>query len=199
MASLMLINPRKRRAATPKRRKARRNPTATVAKAAPKRNPARRYQARMAANPAKRRRARRNPIGLGGMQSSLMNSLIGGAGAVGVDFIADMLPLPYTMKSGWTGVATKAAIAIGVGMVGKKFLGRNAEKMAEGALTVLAYSSIKGLMPATLTTGAAVNGLAYASPAQNAGNMAQLNEYLNPDPFMGGSSALSGLGEYIQY
>ena len=194
MASLMLINPRKRRAA-PKRR-ARRNPAAAVAKPAPKKNPVRRYQARM--NPAKRRtrRARRNPIGLGGIQSTLMNSVIAGAGAVGVDFVADMLPLPVSMKVGWTGVATKAAIAVGVGIIGKKFLGRNAEKMAEGALTVLAYSSIKGLMPSTLTTGAAINGLAYAGAGQAAG-MSQLAEYLNPDPF--GSQSLSGLGEYVNY
>jgi hypothetical protein len=191
MASLMLINPRKRRA-TAKRRKVRRNPVAKKAAT----NPVRRYKRRVSVA-AKRRRIRRNPIGFSGIQSSLMNSVIGGAGAVGVDFIADMLPLPLSMKTGWTGVATKAALAVGVGMIGKKFLGRNAEKMAEGALTVLAYSSIKGLMP-TMQTGAAINGLAYLSPAQNAGNMAQLQEYLNPDPFAG-SANLSGLGEYVQY
>lgn len=191
MASLMLINPRKRK--SPARRKVRRNPATAVKKAAPKTNPMRRYKSRVSA-----RRARRNPIGMGGIQRTLMDSVIGGAGAVGVDFIVDMLPLPYSMKSGWTGVATKAALAVGVGMLGKKILGRNAEKMAEGALTVLAYSSIKGLMPTSINTGASVNGLGYMSPAQNAGNMAQLSEYLNPDPYAG-SANLSGLGEYVSY
>lgn len=187
MASLMLINPRKRRAAS--KRRTRRNPVAK--RAAPKRNPAR-------ANPLKtyrkRSRARRNPIGLGGITATLTNAAIGGAGAVAVDYALEFLPLPVSMKTGWTGVAVKGAIAVGVGMIGKKFLGRNAERMAEGALTVLAYSSIKGLLaPST----ASVAGLAYGGPAQIAGNAAQLNEYLNSDPYA--TSGMSSLNEYVQY
>lgn len=193
MASLMLINPRKRRAAS--KRRTRRNPVAK--RAAPKRNPARRAVARARANPLKtyrrRARARRNPIGLGGITATLTNAAIGGAGAVAVDYALEFLPLPVSMKTGWTGVAVKGAIAVGVGMIGKKFLGRNAEKMAEGALTVLAYSSIKGLLAPT----AAVAGLGYGGPAQIAGNAAQLNEYLNSDPYA--MSGMSSLNEYVQY
>lgn len=193
MASLMLINPRKRRAAS--KRRTRRNPVAK--RAAPKRNPARRALARRA-NPLKtyrrRARARRNPIGLGGITATLTNAAIGGAGAVAVDYALEFLPLPVSMKTGWTGVAVKGAIAVGVGMIGKKFLGRNAEKMAEGALSVLAYSSIKGLLaPST----ASVAGLGYGGPAQIAGNATQLSEYLNSDPFA--ASGMSSLNEYVQY
>lgn len=174
MAQLMLINPKRRtrkKAASRKRRAVRRNPVAV----APKR--------RRRSAVAVRRRIRRNPVSRlsGGIMGDIMDAAIGAGGAVAVNTVYDMLPLPLSMKTGMSATVGKAATAVALGMLGKRVLGRTAGKMAAGALTVIAYDVIKGMMPAP----GAVAGMGYMSPALNAGYLPN------------GSNGMSGTGEYI--
>jgi hypothetical protein len=187
MASeLMLLNPAKRPS---KRRKA--NPAQLRALAAGRRkralatNPAQRKRRRkiglrVSGAPVSRRRARRNPIGSpsgGGIVNSIVNAGISASGALAVDAFMTYAPLPASLSTGYAKHATKAALALALGIFGRKILGRTAAKMSEGALTVIAYTAAKEML-----AGAGMN-LAYMSPAQS----------FNPAPQIG----MSGVAEYV--
>lgn len=199
MAELMLLNPRKRgakrRKATPAQLRALAKGRATRKRNALARNPApvRRKASvmRAAASNPRRRRAARNPIGMSGIVGQLMSAAQGAAGALAVDAVMTYVPLPTMLTSGNMKHVTRAGLAIGLGLVGKKFLGRTAGKMAEGAITVAAYQAAKGLL------GGMGMNLAYMSPAQsfapNAPGMLPnpgMAEYIN-------SFQNSGMGEYV--
>lgn len=201
MAQLMLINPAKR----PKKRKA--SPAQLRALAA-----GRRKRAGVAANPAPRRRRRsmravarstrrrasRNPIGVGGVMQSVIGAAQGAGGALAVNAVFGMLPLPDTLKTGLGGTATKMALALGMGMAGKKILGRAAVKMAEGAMTVAAYDAMKMYLPASMGGEApseAVAGLGYYGPAINAGTLPGIMPNTSMQNSMG--EYVSGMGEYV--
>lgn len=133
MASLMLVNPRKRRT----KRK-------TTARKAP---------ARRRSNPvAKRastsvRKYRRNPIPrMGGMVETMKDGAVGAAGAVATEIILSKLPLPTALSSGNGRVAASALGSIGVGMLVARF-GRNkklGKTMAQGGVTVALHSLMRG-------------------------------------------------------
>ena len=139
MATLMLLNPRKKT----RRRKARRNPVAA--------NPRRRRRVRRAArrNPRmysrpRRRRARRNPINVGNVKGVLMPAVIGGAGSVGLDVLFSMLPLPAQFKTGMLGGVVKIAAAIMIPNLFKGVIGkRNADIISLAAATVQAATQIR--------------------------------------------------------
>lgn len=199
MAQLMLINPRKRRAAKRKATRRAKRSTSAVRKnpirtASPVR---RRRSALRGVARRSRRRVRRNPIGLGGIAGMLTDAGIGAAGAIGVDMIYNFLPLPATMKVGYAGNAAKMATAILIGTFGKKLIGRSAEKLAAGSLVVQAYQILQNLMPISAPT------LGYVQPGINAGYMPQssngfeldgLGEYIGQPAY---SYNASGVGEYI--
>jgi len=97
-----------------------------------------------------RRRTRRNPIGgmlrtrgsgglFGGISRAAMSAGLGAAGAIGVDFLLRFAPV--SMKVGPMSHVTKAAVAIGVGLIGRK----NAlvAGAAQGALTVALYGAAR--------------------------------------------------------
>lgn len=198
MAQLMLINPAKRPA---KRRKA--SPAQLRALAA-----GRRKRSGLAANPAPRRRrsslravarstrrrVRRNPVGMGGIMGSLMGAVQGAGGAVAVNAVYNLLPLPVALKTGVAASATKMALAVGLGMVAKPVLGRAAGKMAEGAMTVAAYDLIQSFMPVSMG-GSSVAGLGYMSPGMVAGGSALPN--MSVPNFAGMGEYVSGMGEYV--
>ena len=202
MAQLMLINPAKRPG---KRRKA--SPAQLRALAAGRRkragvasNPAprkRRRSLRAVARSTSRRRVRRNPIGTSGIMSSIMGAVQGAGGALAVNAAFNFLPIPATMKTGMAGTATKMGLAIALGLVGKKVLGRTAGKMAEGAMTVIAYDAIKGMMPVSMG-GDSLAGLGYMSPGMNAGGYALPNMSVPSYAGMGEYvSGMGGMGEYV--
>jgi len=153
-----------------KRRGKRRGRTITIAA-----NPARRR--------SKRRSFRRNPINLGRMRASmgsvtgaLKDAAVGAGGAILVDMgmaqAARFLPASLSMRYGadgsvnWGYHATKAALAVGLGVVGARFLPGRAKGLAAraavGSLTVQAYDLGKSMLPAELTMG-------YYNPARVAG------------------------------
>lgn len=200
MAQLMLINPAKR----PKKRKASPAQLRALAKGR-----AARRRTSLASNPAPRRRrrslravsrrtsrrVRRNPIGMTGIMGSLMTAFQGAAGAVGVNAVYNLLPLPANLKTGMVGSATKMALAVGLGMVAKPMLGRSAGKMVEGSLTVTAFEIVQGLLPVSMG-GSSVAGLGYMSPGMVAGGNALPNMSV-PNNFAGMGEYVSGMGEYV--
>lgn len=186
MGQLMLINPRKRRTAkkaTPAQLRALRK-----ARAARKisRNPAPRRKLRVSRGKA---RVRRNPIGLPNIMSDIMGAVQGAAGAFAVNAVFNVMPLPLTMKSNPNAMmptALKLGLAVAVGVLGRPLLGRAAGKMAEGAMTVVAYDAMRGFIP--IPFGGTAPTLGYYSPGLNAGSI---------DNVYGNSSSLDGVGEYI--
>jgi len=190
MAQLMLINPAKR--PTKRRRKA--SPAQLRALAAgrakragvPATNPAPRKRRRSMRAVARtvRRKVRRNPIGFGGITATILDAAKGAGGALAVNMVYDLLPLPLSMKTGHTADLVKAALAVGLGIAAKPLLGRTAAKMSEGALTVIAFQAMQNLMP---VTGGAVAGLSYVSPGMIAGPAGGMGEYVQS----------SGMGEYV--
>jgi len=209
MAQLMLINPArrpsKRRKTTARRRKASPAQLRALAKA-------RRARAGLSSNPSPRRRrrtslravarstrrrARRNPIGMGGVMGMLTGAVWGAGGAFAVNYAFNMLPLPATMKTGMMGTVSQLGLAVALGMLGKKVIGRNAGKMAEGAMTVTVFQALQNMLPVS-AGGTSVAGLGYMSPGLNAGgsmlpnmsvpNFAGMGEYV---------SGMGGMGEYV--
>lgn len=181
MPEMLLINPRKRRAAKSTKRRAsprrakraaprrRRNPINSIASRV-RRAPVRRARR---ANPIRNlRRRRRNPISLGGSAKSYMSAikdaLIGAGGAIAVDVgfakLSPMLPASLQVVKGAPGAgdAIKAVVTIIAGKMLSKATRGLSVKAAQGALTVQAHNIVSGLLPASMQ----VNGMGYYSPAQ---------------------------------
>ena len=160
MAEMLLINPRKRKAA----RKARR--ATPIAK--------RRVHARRRKNPivaAKRRvMRRRNPISMGmggGYMTAIREALMGGAGAVAMDLVFGQVNkfLPATLQKTagtvGTGDAIKAVLTVFIGQALNKPTRGFSKKAAQASLTVQAHDIIRSFVPATMALG-------YYSPAMTA-------------------------------
>lgn len=137
-----------------KRRRARRNPRRVHGKKRRAtgyvigRGPVRRRKL----NPSfrRRRRARRNPMG-GLSVNSIMGQLVpaayGAGGAIVLNLGLSYLPLPDMLKTGWGRHVTRLAGAMAVGWAAKKFLGGSrAQAVGFGALTVVVYDILKGLI-----------------------------------------------------
>jgi hypothetical protein len=124
------------------------------------------------------RRSARRRSGGGSFKNGALNLLkagaIGGAGAVLVDIGMGQVRgfLPANMQSPVNAdnspnlgyYAVKAGIAVALGTYGRRLpvVGRFAERMAEGGLTILAYQFMRPMVPANLSLG----GLAaYFNPA----------------------------------
>lgn len=163
MAEMLLINPRKRKAA----RKARR--ASPIAKR-------RVHAVRRRKNPiaaAKRRvmRRRRNPISMGmmggGYMTAIREALMGGAGAVAMDLVFGQVNkyLPATLQKTpgtvGTGDAIKAVLTVFIGHALNKPTRGFSKRAAQASLTVQAHDIIKSFVPATMTMG-------YYSPAMMA-------------------------------
>lgn len=148
----------------------------------------RKYTRRASSRKSVRRSRRRGrssamKFNTGNAVSLLKSGAIGGAGAVLIDVgmgqISRFLPAALAAPADAAGniqygyFGTKAALAIALGTYGGKFLPRGiAEKMAEGSLTVLAYSFIRPFVPAGLALG-----------------------YFNPAPTM--KPGVRGAGAYV--
>jgi hypothetical protein len=199
MAQLMLINPAKRpskrRKATPAQLRALAKARRVRAGVSSNPSPRRRRRSLRAVSRTTRRRARRNPIGMTGIMGNIMNAVQGAGGALAVNAVFNMLPLPVTMKTGLAVPAVKMALAVGVGMFAKPLLGRAAGKMAEGAMTVAAYEAIQGVLPISMG-GSSVAGLGYMSPGMTAGSTGAIPNMSMPS-MAGMGEYVSGMGEYV--
>jgi hypothetical protein len=208
MATLMLVNPRKRRSSGKKRasparktrsRKARR--TNPVSVASVKRRARRNIGgARRSARRTVRRH--RNPISMGSLSSSrlmkmLTNAALGGAGSIGVDLIMGQVRkyLPPSLQPSATGPgvydAIKVALTIALGRGLSKMTKGASEQMAAGALTVQAAKLMEPFVAQTMPQAAAVAGL---RGARGIG-------YMVPTAVAAGNSRLSpmsrGMAQFI--
>lgn len=176
MAEMLLINPRRRKAArkaTSKRRvrrastaRRRRNPIAAVARyTRRRRNPIGLMKRRVM-------RRRRNPIGMGRMGvgsvvSMVREGLMSGVGAVAFGVvhgqIQKFLPAALRVVPGRIGAgdAVKALITVVLGQALSGVTRGYSKKAAAASLTVQMHDLVKGFVPAALPLG----GLGYASPA----------------------------------
>ena len=139
MAELMLVNPRKRRRKTTRKRRA-------VAKA-----PVRRRRRRAAPAPVRRRR--RNPAARTNIMDQVIDASVGAGGALAVDVAMANLPIPAQLTATPTmRAATQGAVSLGIGMLVANFgrkrkLGR---QLAQGGLTVALHGMGKGMIGPTL-------------------------------------------------
>jgi len=228
MPEILLVNPRKRRktrrkkSVAKKRRSAAQKAATRKMIAANKRrkNPVKRRRTRK--TPVKRRAsARRTPVRkrrrsgrrrsnprltMRSMQNQLMDAGTGAFGALGLDIIQGYLPIPAQFKVGLVGTGVKALLAIGMGVVASNFQmirGATANKMVNGALTVVLHDEMKKLtqqFAPGLPMGEYLNdnNLGYAGSGYAAGVMS------DDDPGMGSylpeldvSMEQDGFGEYL--
>jgi hypothetical protein len=109
---------------------------------------------------------------MGGIVGMLKSGALGAGGALAIDFAMGNLPLPATMvtrnnadgSTNYLYFGSKVALAVALGMIGKRFLGAKAATMAEGAMVVNLYDLFRTLMPASVKLG-------YFTPAPIARNM----------------------------
>lgn len=235
MAEIMLVNPRKRKTARRKKPMARKKRRTAKQKAATRKmiaanrrrgNPVKRkttrrrkatvrkYSARRA--PVRRRRRRRtgrrgNPrLTMRSVQSQLMEAGTGAVGALGLDVIQGYLPIPENLKTGIVGTGVKALLAIGMGVVAsqvKIVRGATANKMVNGALTVVLHDELKkqvqNFAPG-IQMGEYLNddGLGYYGSGYPAGVMGEnyggMGTYLPEISDLSMGMEQDGLGEYMQ-
>jgi len=182
-AKLVALNKARRSgsSAKPKRRRAARTVTTRLSNPAPKR----RRSTKRAATSAGRvlRHRRRNPIGGMGefVSGTLMPSVIGGGGALALDVMMAMLPLPPALKVGALAPIVKIAGAVGLGMLaGQMTSRRTANQIAAGALTVTMYSIAKGML--VRMSGGKIPGLAeYVSDYPDGAMMGEYVSGVNED------------------
>ena len=132
-----------------------------------------------------RRRARRrvgNPrLSMRSVQNQLVDAGTGAVGALGLDVIQGYLPIPANLKAGIIGTGVKALLAIGMGVVASKVKivrGATANKMVNGALTVVLHDELKkqvGNFAPGLQLGEYMgdNGMGYYGSGYPAGIMGE--------------------------
>lgn len=136
----------------------------------------------------RRRRARRNPIAglsVNGILGQLVPAAYGAGGAIALNLGLSYLPLPDVLKTGWPRHLTRLAGAMVVGYAARRFLGERGKAVGFGALTVVVYDIVKGL-------------LATAAPDLGA----RLGDFedvtLADDGFIDAASPVRGLSAYLQ-
>lgn len=187
---LLLVNPRRRRRrrTTRKRtrRRRRRNPRPSYVSGSSvvRRNPRRR-------RPRRRRNQRRRFGIVRGtniasiFQDTVMPSVVAAGGAIGLDIVWGMLPIPLTLKTGPVRYVAKGVGAIGMGMIaGMFFPAATAKNFTAGAMTVVMYDALKEAMatwmPQLALSAYDINegyGMGYPSAALDVGSEADLSAY----------------------
>lgn len=123
----------------------------------------------------------------------LQKGVVMGAGAVAVDvamgYASRALPAGFASpvntdgSTNWGYIGIKTALAIGLGVYGRKLpvVGQYASDAAAGAITVMAYSLIRGMVPTSIPLG-------YYNPAPTQRPLNGLQKYVS-----GGVSAYQSL------
>ena len=155
----------------------------------------------MLVNPRRRRGKRSRALSGGGFVRSLtprlanikpmlLGAFQGAAGALAVNAALRFIPLPAILVTGRTIYLTRAALALGVGMVAQNFLGgKMAVRMAEGALTVVAVDALRDIVLTTIGLN-----LGYYSPARIVGSRATTGSGAS---MRQNGNGLSGTGKFL--
>ncbi len=223
MASLMLINPRRRKHRKTRHHRVKAKSARRRVKRATRR-PAMGYTVgprkirRRKLNPIRhhRRRLRRNPSGgkLRPMQftkETLMPAVVGGVGAVGLDMVMGFLSpkLPVSLQTGPAQTLMKllGAVALGLG-VGMATSRKTGEMVAVGGITVVLYDTVKGFVSTQFPT-LPMAGLGYTGPGLIAPGTAGMDAYLtgpgsmtygnmpSPVPAVAGLSGFDDVDAYV--
>lgn len=213
---LLLVNPRrrKRRTTTTRKRKRTRagrytrNPRpsyvsgSTVVRApAPATNPRRRRR-RTTTYKKRRRNPRRRGFGAlriqNVFQDTVMPAAIAAGGAIGLDIIWGMLPIPLTLKTGPMRFVAKGAGAIGMGMIASMVVNQaTAKNFTAGAMTVVMYDALREAlqtwMPQLALSAYDINDtLGYPSSAMDVGSESDLSAYFPGQGNNAGANANMG-------
>lgn len=146
LRELLTVNPRR----VSKKKKARKRTTTTQARTTVVSNPRRRRR-----KSSSRRALRRNPriLGLNTQQitDGIMPALMGGLGALAMDFAIANVPLPASVKTsiatGPARMVARVALAFGAGYAAQFVTTKsNAAKVVAGGLAVVAYDGLKNLV-----------------------------------------------------
>lgn len=173
--TVFLSNPAKRKA--PKRRKttAKRVSTTKRKTTAKRRRPS---KARASTAARLLRRRRRNPAKRGIVDSTIMPAAKGAAGAIAIDMVYNLIPIPAEYQSGMVGSLVKMVGVIGIGMAAEKskiVKPATSRDAVNGALTVQIYNLgqelVGSVMAGSLSPAPADGGTGYIATAQNAGEL----------------------------
>ena len=188
--------PARKSAAPRKVRRTKRRAAARPVAAAPARRRSRRKSGWKITSPRAASRAGRalryrrpNPINFA--LNTLMPSVVGGAGALALDVVMGVLPLPANLKTGPMAPLVKVAGAIGLGMLASKMVNRRVgEQIAAGAITVQFYNFAKGML--VKFGGGKIPGLAMYPDGF-------MSEYVTGEemPALGYTDSGVQVGEYV--
>jgi hypothetical protein len=207
MAYVLTVNPsshsrgRKKKGKRKHARAVRRNPA----------NPIRRKR-RASRRPHAKRRFRRNPSALAGfglnqVTGQFLPVALGAGGALLTDIAIDKLPIPIDFKIGNKRHLAKAGVAVGLGLIAGKVMGRDkGTRVMAGALTVVAYDFLKQMLqkqlaPALVQMPATVEGMGYFPELEyeNGADMGLLmNNGVGDDDFEEASD-FAGMGEVMDF
>jgi len=177
-------------------------------------NPRRRKRRSRMRNPRRRRARggyRRNPLSLkkfsvGNVSGQVMGALPGAVGALGLDVLLGVLPIPVTWKAGIFGYATKIVGAIGLGMIAKTVVSEaTASRMTTGALTVMFHGIMRDFVATNVPSvplgmymlpRIPAAGLGYYGSGWNPAGAAHMGAYL---PDISGGDDMESLAEQSYY
>ena len=154
-------------------------------------------------NPRRRHHARRrrhsNPrLSISGITSQLIPAAYGAAGAVALDVILGYVPVPAMLTQGYAKHATRIVGALGVGYLGRKFLGSKGAAMGAGALTVAVYGLFKDVL---VQFAPSVKGLGDYEEISIDNTADQIGAYMDPAARLGAylpdGSKAPGMGAYM--
>lgn len=152
---------------------------------------------------------RRNPIGGRGgfaldkfLSGTLMPAAVGGGAALALDVLLGVLPLPPALKTGLMRPVVRIGGSLGLGALAGMLGGRKlGEQIAAGALTVIAYDTLRSFMPRVLpNVPLAANDLelAYYQAGQEVGAAdVEALEALETEEAVGYYEE-PGVGEYVE-
>lgn len=157
-------------------------------------------------NPSSRRRRRyhRNPSLLGALSPSnifgqLVPAAYGAGGAIALNVGLSFLPLPDFLKTGWARHGVRLAGAMLVGWAARKFLGERGRAVGNGALVVVVYDILKGLIStASPEIGARLGDFEDVSLADEGfiDPASPVSAYLTGDP--DDNNGVDGMAAYLR-
>lgn len=135
-------------------------------------------------------------------QDTVMPAAVAAGGAIGLDILWGMLPLPIALKTGPVRYVAKGVGAVAMGMVASMVVNeRVAKNFTAGALTVVIYESLREAlstwMPQLALSAYDINDtLGYPSAAMDVGTEGELSAYFPTQGNEMGAYFDESMGQY---